>query len=474
MKKAAIYIRVSTFEQASEGYSISGQENKLISYCKIRNWDLLDTYIDAGYTGTNMKRPELQRLLKDLDKIDIVLVYKLDRLSRNQRDILYLVEEKFMINNIDFVSIMENFDTSTPFGRAMLGILAVFAQLERDTIVERTKLGKERRAEEGYWNGGPNPIGYDLVDGRLIVNKYEAVQIKKIFDLYKKHGQNKTAKIMNKNGYKTKYGKWHGPSIKRIVNNPIYTGKIIYRNNIYKGEHDPIISEEDFKKIQEIINERTTNKVRKSKYLLGGLLWCGHCGARLKSNWSSSGKNGAKFYYYVCYSVSKRPIHMVKDFNCPGKFWKMEELDNYILDKIKNIELDKSKIIYQYNDYYKEQSNDSYDEICILQNEIRSIDKQTNKLIDLYKIDKLPVDAISEKLQELQIERNNLEKNINKLNKDITKAASTVSLEKILKIILDNFHLIWEEASFQEKRVILTTLIKKIIVSDTIKIEWNE
>lgn len=132
MKKVGIYIRVSTQEQANEGYSIQAQKERLISYCKAKDWHIVDIYTDGGYSGSNLDRPGIQKLIADIEKIDMVLVYKLDRLSRSQKDTLYLIEDIFLKNNVDFVSMNESFDTSTPFGRAMIGILSVFAQLERE------------------------------------------------------------------------------------------------------------------------------------------------------------------------------------------------------------------------------------------------------------------------------------------------------------------------------------------------------
>lgn len=472
MKKAAIYIRVSTTEQATEGYSVAAQKDKLTAYCKLRDWIIQDIYIDAGYTGSNINRPGLQRLLQNLNEIELVLVYKLDRLSRSQRDILYLVEEKFLINDIDFVSIMENFDTSTPFGRAMIGILAVFAQLERETIVERTKLGKERRAKEGYWNGGPAPIGYDLMDGKLVVNEYEAMQVKKVFDLHKRYGQNKTAQIMNSLGYKTKYGNWQGKSIARITTNPIYIGMIHYKNTIYKGVHDPIIQRQEFEEIQKIINSKSKKKISKSKYLLGGLIWCGYCGARLKAGFSTTGKKGKKFYYYVCYSVSKYPIHMVKDQNCKGRYWKMAELENIVLKKIEKKQLDKNKFISEYNRYYDD-NKESVNEIELLENKIIDIEKQIDRLIKLYQFDKIPLQILSAKVDKLHQEKNSLEKNIKNCKSDKNTNNDKIPLEALL-IIFKNFQLIWKEATQLEKKQILNMLIKKVIVTDLVKIEWNQ
>ena len=133
--KVALYIRVSTQEQAREGYSIEEQDKKLSAYCTVKDWIVFEKYIDPGYSGSNIKRPALQKLISDAQshKIDLVLVYKLDRLSRSQKDTMYLLEDVFLPNDVDLVALNESFDTSTPFGRAMIGILSVFAQLERVT-----------------------------------------------------------------------------------------------------------------------------------------------------------------------------------------------------------------------------------------------------------------------------------------------------------------------------------------------------
>ena len=146
--KVAIYVRVSTTNQAEEGYSIDEQIDKLEAYCKIKDWTVYKVYTDGGFSGSNTDRPALEKLIKDANKkkIDTVLVYKLDRLSRSQKDTLFLIEDIFIKNGIEFLSLQENFDTSTPFGKAMIGLLSVFAQLEREQIKERMQLGKLGRA----------------------------------------------------------------------------------------------------------------------------------------------------------------------------------------------------------------------------------------------------------------------------------------------------------------------------------------
>lgn len=131
MKKAAIYVRVSTQEQAQEGFSIPEQTERLTKYCEAHDWSVGQIYTDPGFSGANTNRPALKSLFKDCERqrFDIVVVYKLDRLSRSQKDTLYIIEDVFLKNNISFISMNENFDTGSPFGRAMIGILSVFAQL---------------------------------------------------------------------------------------------------------------------------------------------------------------------------------------------------------------------------------------------------------------------------------------------------------------------------------------------------------
>ena len=141
-------------------------------------------------------------------KFDVVLVYKLDRLSRSQRDTLFLIEDVFMANGTDFVSMQESFDTTTIYGRAMVGILSVFAQMERETITERTLMGHAGRAEDGYWHGGgTDPIGYDYIDGELVVNEEEAEQVRDVYALFAS-GFSVTEISRRMDGRRTKHGDW--------------------------------------------------------------------------------------------------------------------------------------------------------------------------------------------------------------------------------------------------------------------------
>ena len=175
MGKTALYIRVSTDAQFEEGYSVDAQKEKLEQYCKLKDISDYEFYVDGGWSGSNIERPEMKRMITDIKnrEISAVIVYKLDRLSRSQKDTVFLLEDIFNPNECNFISLNENFDTTTPYGKAMIGILSVFAQLERENIRERTRMGMYERVKSGLWMGGGRiPFGYDYDKNSEVTKKF--------------------------------------------------------------------------------------------------------------------------------------------------------------------------------------------------------------------------------------------------------------------------------------------------------------
>ena len=260
INKVALYVRVSTTAQLEEGYSIEEQKAKLESYCDIKDWHIYKVYTDGGFSGSTTERPALEQLIKDAQSklFDTVLVYKLDRLSRSQKDTLYLIEDIFLKNNIEFVSLLENFDTSTPFGRAVIGLLSVFAQLEREQIKERMQLGKLGRAKAGksmMWAKTSYGYNYDKETGSMTVNEYEALAVKEIFTSYLA-GMSIT-KLRDKiNGEYPKQPAWSYRTIRGILANPVYCGLNQYKGQTFQGTHKPIISLVDFEQTQRELAKR--------------------------------------------------------------------------------------------------------------------------------------------------------------------------------------------------------------------------
>lgn len=251
-KIRALYVRVSTEAQAEEGYSVGAQSERLQSYCKAMGWNSQELYVDGGFSGSNLERPQMQRLIGDVasGRVAAVLVYKLDRLSRSQKDTLYLIEDVFMPHGVDFISLNESIDTSTPYGRAMIGILSAFAQLERENICMRTRMGMLERVKQGYWRGAGVPYGYDYDRERgILVPNGDAEVVRKVYELYIE-------------GYSAQaIAGMFGISSEKVVTNMLTrranTGVVTSKGEVYAGRHQAIVSEEVYELAMEKMRERS-------------------------------------------------------------------------------------------------------------------------------------------------------------------------------------------------------------------------
>lgn len=332
-RTAAIYTRVSTKEQAEEGYSIDEQEKVLTEYCANHEIGIYKVYSDRGISGKSMRqRPGVTALMVDaeLRKFDMVLVWKLSRISRSQKDTLSIIE-KLNNNNIEFKSMTENLETLTAMGKLHFSIMSGFAEFERNQIAENVKMGMMARAREGRWNGG-HVLGYDLVnvadstrkrgEKELIINEKEAETIRYIFDLYYTgHGFKAIANRINKEGYRTKKGNpFAVGTLKETLMNPVYCGWIRYdlrrewaskrRRGInpnpvlVPGLHKPIVSKELFDKVQELHKAKggKPGRVYDGTFPLTGLLRCPECKAGMVAGrtiaYLKDGTKRVSRYYY--------------------------------------------------------------------------------------------------------------------------------------------------------------------------------
>lgn len=248
-KKACIYTRVSTAEQI-DGFSLEEQERKCSAQIIAKGWDYVGMYSDPGVSGRTMDRPGLQQMLKDIGdgKVQAVVVYKLDRLSRKQKDTLTIIEDHFLRNNVDLISLNETLDTTTAWGRAMIGILSSFNQMESETIQMRTTDGRKAKAKQGGYAGGKPPIGYKAQDGNLVIVPEEAEIVRLVFKL-RKEGNTLIGitEELNRRGYRTKKGlEFKHSAIQTILaNEDTYRGMYKYGNMPeMQGTHEPILKEE--------------------------------------------------------------------------------------------------------------------------------------------------------------------------------------------------------------------------------------
>lgn len=455
------YARVSTDNQL-ENYSIEEQTARLEAYCAAKGWTLLHTYIDGGYSGGNTDRPALQEMLRAIreNAIDAVVVYKLDRLSRSQKDTLTLIEDELLAHGTDFVSINENFDTSTPFGRAMIGILSVFAQLEKDQITERFTMGRIGRSKAGYFHGGANPpTGYDYVDGLLHVNEYEALQVREIFSMFLAGKSINAIWRYLSAQYTTK---WSAAKVRGILTNTLYIGKVHFLGKDYDGIHQPLIDEQTFQAAARLLHseEREAQKTTSQKnpfragYLLSGLVFCGRCGARYSANHG----------YYKCYSRAKSSPKFVVDPDCKNDNWKIEELDALICSQVDALTTRQGTLdaILQSADKGKQVEVDK----AALRKRITEIDGQITKLIDLYQVGSIPMEVITSKVNTLSAERASLQSKVD--------APDSVPAGELFLEAVDDYKDGFAAGDTDRRRLLLAALIERIIINGrSVEIRWR-
>lgn len=485
--KVAIYIRVSTREQAESGYSIGEQQSRLEKYCDAMGWTVYRVFVDPGYSGAKMDRPALNELLNDVKdgKIDAVLVWKLDRLSRSQKDTLFLIEDQFLKNDVAFISTLENFDTSTPFGRAMIGILSVFAQLEREQITERMQLGLDARAKDGKWHGGGfDPYGYDYINGELVINENEAAGVRKVYELFtEKRWSVHKIQLYMQDRFVRKYGVKqfkNDSAILKILTNNIYTGRVSWKGQSYIGQHEPIITDEQFNLAQKLYNDRKWQpRDGRSNpfdpfYLLSGLIYCGNCGARyfVKGNYSGRGENRRYYPYYTCYSRGKTKNKYIIDPTCKNPSFACEKLDRLILEQIKALSLDPAAVMLLI-EKSKNENNKDQNLIDNLEKQITAGNEQIKRLIELCKIGgALPVQNIAAEIETVQNQIDKYKKQIESIRED--QAGADLDLSYIKDQFMSAAGII-ENGDKADLRQLVKTLIYKIEIQPdaSIKIFWS-
>lgn len=461
MKRVVIYIRVST-EGQKENTSIPEQKEKLLAYCKAKGWVCVEIFIDPGYSGATLERPAMERMIQAVEEgnIDVILVTKLDRLSRSQKDTLYLIEELFLPNGVDFVSVAESFDTTTSFGRAMVGILSVFAQLERETIKERTFGGRIGRAKKGNWHGGgTDPIGYDYIDGELVINEKEAEQVRMVFEYYAA-GLSIAAISERMQGYTTKHGDWRHPgTIATVLDNPLYIGTVHFEGTLTPDSHDPIVSKETFERVSYMRSGVHKYAKKGSKYVLSGLVYCGKCGARYGVKQNSNKKK-----FYCCHSRSKVNRLMVKDPNCKNKNWILDDLEKIVYDEI--IQLQKNpQLLHEIKKIPPKKGGIMIGKV---QEEITRLNEEIGRLMDLYQANDstLQVGDVAQRIDALYQEKVRLLNQINPNQNQKGNNANKFRMEAA-KLLIQELPAAIREENIEYVRYSLFQLLERIEVDDS-------
>lgn len=513
IEQVAIYCRVSTIEQAEEGYSIDEQERLLRDWCNRMNYSVYKVYSDRGISGKDIKnRPALKELLKDAEerKFQMVISWKINRISRKLSDVLKIVDILEQ-NSISFNSYSEQFDNSTPAGKMQFQMMALIGEFERGTIAQNVKMGMCAKAKSGEWCGG-RVLGYDLVPvenqegakrkkNRLTINEKEAEAVRFIFNEYVNgKGYKAITNQLNKLSYKTKKGNdFSVGSIREILTNPVYIGKVRYnvrqnwsekrRRNINAnpiitdGIHEPIIEEGLWDKVQAIMESKKgkPSRIYDGEYPLTGILKCPKCGAGMViSRTTNKLADGTKkrIAYYCCGAWKNKGTSV-----CNSNTIRVDKANEYVFNKLSEL-LSNEKmvetIVRNVNKERHNKINPAKKELERIDKELEKIDRKKIKLFEAYEEELISKEEFKERKDELNKRAKSLQEEKEPLLVTLSDDVSEEIPYEFIKSILENFSkVLTESATREQQKKLLHMMISEITINeareiDSIKLKIND
>ncbi|MCM1200257.1 MAG: recombinase family protein [Lachnospiraceae bacterium] len=435
MKLNVAYLRVST-EAQTEKYGLDVQKQKILEYCEKNGVQINRWYIDGGYSGSKLERPEIQRLLDDCQKgeIGMVFVYKLDRLSRDTVDTLNLINNVFPSCGVRVVSMTEDIRTINPMDKVMVTMNAAMNQYEREVIYMRTRAGMVERVKKGLWPGGGRvPIGYyyDRNDGLLHPNE-DAEKVRQAYKMYLDgYSCDKIAKAL---GFKKDC------VVSGVLKKKSNIGLIEYKGEVYQGKHEPIVNKKIFYEVQKLMKKRHTNSHVNNDNMLTGLCYCGVCGARMRyQKWG-------KYHKIVCYSQQKGKDYMIHDPNCNNKKVFAE-----------NVEMEVESCFREFA-ISVEKGEEKKSKADLIAAEINRANTKIKKLYGIY------LENESENVRELIKDEENRVKELKKQLSEEREKELEISIDKLERV--KHMSEVWDELTNRDKNRILKECVERIVITN--------
>ncbi|MGN7469719.1 recombinase family protein [Brevibacillus sp. SAFN-007a] len=457
--RTAVYMRVSTEDQAREGFSIPAQREKLLAYVHSQGWEVAAIYADEGVSAKDTNRPELHRLLRDIREgsIDVVLVYRLDRLTRSVLDLYRLLQE-FEAYDVRFKSCTEVYDTTTAIGRLFITLVAALAQWERENLAERVKLGMEQMVKERKRPGGPPPFGYELLEGKLMIQPVEAAGVREMFARYEKgESPRQIAEWANRQGLRGKNGaSWSASAVLRLLKNPVYHGALrwnytdsLQRQNapeewlIEEATHPAIIDKACFARVQQKMAARGSlhPRVLGSSFSFSGLLYCSRCHAPMRGKTAKS-KSGTRLYMHRYYVCKNKPSG-----HCDAPAIREDRLEQAILSELMPYAKEALAAFAQARESLRSPDGVTAEEL----EQKRA--RKRRRWEAAYEEGLLSLEAFREKLAALQPEST---------GQDPPPAASLPAASAPDPALLTAWPLIWSHASEEERRQLIAILVRRV------------
>jgi site-specific DNA recombinase len=475
--RCAIYTRKSTEEGLEQTFNtLDAQRDAAEAFIRSQReegWVVLaDKYDDGGFTGANMDRPALKKLLQDVGDglVDCVMVYKVDRLTRSLLDFARIMDvlDKHGVN---FVSVTQQFNTTGSLGRLTLNILLSFAQFEREMIAERTKDKMSAARRKGRWVGGNLMLGYDLSDkgAGLVVNNDEAARVRAIFDLYLEHGSLiPVVQELDRRGWRMKAwttrkgtatgGKAFAKNrLYNLLTNMVYVGKVDYGGHVYEGEQEAIVEPGIWQSVQDRLryNSKTGGRQIRNKYgaVLKGILRCGSCDVGMVHTYTQKAPN--KLYrYYVCVNAHQKGYN-----ECQTRSVSAPVIEQAVVDQIRGIAANPDVVA----DVVRQLDEQRIAGVEGLEREKRVIEKELGRLGEetaglLRMTGRLATDRMAELQDRVAVLERQLRDVRDQLAESVGQAVDAASVRKTLK----EFDGVWSEMTPREQEKFVKTLVDRV------------
>lgn len=453
--KVGTYRRVSTDIQREEGVSLHTQNERLNNFAASQGWTIVEDYSDEGFSAKDMNRPQLQRLIQDIEakKIDILLVYRLDRLVRSVSDLHQLLKIMDQ-HDVKFKSCTEVFDTTNATGRLFITIIATLAQWERETIAERVYDNMLERSEMGLRNGAPAPYGYEYNEQKeLIQVPEEAKWVKFMFTKYVSTGSQNIAKALNKRGVRTKKGElWSDFSVRYVLRNPIYSGYVRWnRRSFSKKKYTgkdvirefkqnnfvPVITKEEWDDCQKLMQQRSTMAFRSDNYYpFSGIACCAQCGQKLTGAYKKR-KSGGVYRYYKCAGRFRLGI-------CDAPIIGEEAIEVAFLECLRMADF-----------YINYESQNKIDRVE-LERDLTRLNGRLERTKELYIEGDITREEYNKRMQELQLMEQSIESTLNSAQEEVSRE-ELAQFAEVLKTE-------WNDLSYETKKTAVASIFKSLTV----------
>ncbi len=470
--RCALYTRVSSRSQVDKDYnSLETQRERLEAYCRSQdNFEIHRVYEDGAYSAETLNRPALQQMLQDIraGKVNCVLAYKIDRLTRSVKD-FHLLMDFFDKFGVKFVSITQSLDTQHPMGRLLRNILLDFAQFEREMTADRIRDKMHQRAQKGLWNGGAVPYGYRNENRRLVRHEEEAARIQFLFETFANRPSLAHLRAeLSRRGWLTRAGlPWTKSVLSYVLSNPIYVGRLPYASTTFAAQHEQLVPEALFNKVQTLTRQR--ERVRSSlrrPFLLKGLLLCSDCGSTMTPHYVQKRRKDGSIHrvpYYRCTRTMKYDNRA-----CRIKHLNADQAEAFVVRSVCDLSQNEAALeatLDELNRNDRAKVEPLEKEARHIKARLDELDAEVDRFVQALAKGTIAVDRLEQEMRRREADKAVLASQYAELQRKVNEVSASDYNAEVVKRNLREFRRVFDQLTPTEQTEALQCILKQIAVA---------